>query len=126
MRHNGQRPLAIGFWFSLGHATVVCALALGVVFAAAAVTDLMPALRSVGAFVGGGVSGTFLCVIGVLNLLVLVDIVKGFRRAHAADHGHAHVEQLLAQRGFITLLKVTGPLPTRLPASTWGTWVTSS
>jgi high-affinity nickel permease len=34
LQHDGQRPLAIGFWFSLGHATVVCALALGLVFAA--------------------------------------------------------------------------------------------
>jgi len=104
LMQKGQRPLGIGFFFSLGHSTIVVAVALGVVFAAAAVKHGLPDLRNLGGIIGAGVSGLFLWVIGVLNLTVLLDIVRTWREARAGKHSHAHLEQLLAQRGLLNRL----------------------
>src|SRR6476646_4961233 len=69
---EGQRPLSVGFYFSLGHSTVV--FVVGVLVAAG-----VRGLRGGGSalhFVGPAVSGTFLLTIGVLNLLALIGIVR--------------------------------------------------
>lgn len=104
MMQKGKRPLGIGFFFSLGHSTIVFALALGIIFAATAVRQQLPALQNLGGIIGAGVSGTFLWVIGVLNLLVLLDILHVWRQAGTGKHSHAHLEELLAKRGFINRL----------------------
>jgi nickel/cobalt transporter (NiCoT) family protein len=104
MLQKGKRPLSVGFFFSLGHSTVVCALAIGVALAAGAVKAELPQLKDVGALIGAGVSGTFLWIIGVLNLLVLLDILKIWRSARAGAHSHAHLETLLQKRGLLNRL----------------------
>ena len=101
---KGRRPLGIGFFFSLGHSTVVLGLAVAIVFAAAAVKQELPALRNLGGLIGAGVSGTFLWIIGGLNLLVLLDMLKLWRRARSGKHSHDHLEQLLRQRGLLNRL----------------------
>jgi high-affinity nickel-transport protein len=101
---KGRRPLGVGFFFSLGHSTVVLALAIGIAFAAAAVTTRLPALKSVGVLIGTGVSGAFLWIIGILNLLVLLDILSVWRRSRAAAHSHAHLDALLQKRGLLNRL----------------------
>ncbi len=101
---KGQKPLGVGFFFSLGHSTIVLLLAVGIAFAAVAVKDHLPALKDIGALVGASVSGLFLWIIGVLNLLVLLDILKVWQQAKTGTHSHAHLEQLLAQRGLINRL----------------------
>src|ERR1700757_4429178 len=60
---RGRKPLGVGFFFSLGHSTVVFCLALGLVFAAAVVKQELPQLRSAGALIGTGISGAFLWLI---------------------------------------------------------------
>lgn len=104
MLHKGKRPLGVGFFFSLGHSTIVFALALGIIFAATAVKQQMPALQNLGGIIGASVSGAFLWVIGVLNLIVLLDILHVWRQAKTGKHSHAHLEELLAQRGFMNRL----------------------
>jgi len=104
MLQKGERPLGIGFFFSLGHSTIVFALAVGIIFAATAIKQELPALQNLGGIIGAGVSGTFLWVIGILNLLVLLDILHVWRQAKTGKHSHAHLEELLAQRGFINRL----------------------
>jgi nickel/cobalt transporter (NiCoT) family protein len=104
MLQKSKRPLGIGFFFSLGHSTIVFALAIGIVLAATAVKQQLPALQNLGGIIGAGVSGMFLWVIGILNLLVLLDIVHVWRQAKTGKHSHAHLEELLAQRGFINRL----------------------
>jgi nickel/cobalt transporter (NiCoT) family protein len=101
MLQRGERPLGIGFFFSLGHSTVVLLLAIGVVFAAVLMRRDPPAWQEAGGVIGAGVSGTFLCVIGILNLVVLLDILKVWRGAEPHRHSHPHVEDLLARRGFL-------------------------
>ncbi len=104
MLQKGQKPLAVGFFFSLGHSTVVFALAIGVAFAATAVKAALPELQTLGAIIGAGVSGTFLWIIGILNLLVLLDILKVWRKAKAGTHSHSHLEALLNKRGLLSRL----------------------
>jgi high-affinity nickel-transport protein len=104
MLQKGKQPLGVGFFFSLGHSTVVLALAIGIAFAATAVKAGLPQLQNWGALIGTGVSGSFLWFIGVLNLLVLLDILKIWQTAKTGNHSHAHLEALLQKRGLLNRL----------------------
>jgi nickel/cobalt transporter (NiCoT) family protein len=104
MLQKGKRPLGVGFFFSLGHSTVVLALAVAIAFATTAAKSELPQLKSMGAVLGAGVSGTFLWIIGVLNLLVLLDILKVWRKAKSGTHSHAHLDLLLQKRGLLNRL----------------------
>jgi high-affinity nickel-transport protein len=104
MLQKGKQPLGVGFYFSLGHSTVVLALAIGIAFAATAVKAELPQLKDMGAVIGASVSGTFLWIIGILNLLVLLDVLKIWRSAKLGTHSHAHLETLLQKRGLLNRL----------------------
>ncbi|HYP68328.1 MAG TPA: HoxN/HupN/NixA family nickel/cobalt transporter [Thiobacillaceae bacterium] len=101
---KGQKPLGIGFFFSLGHSTVVFVLALAMVFAATTVKQELPELQHFGGLIGASVSGVFLWLIGILNLLLLLDMLKIWRQAKGGQHGHAHLDELLAKRGLLNRL----------------------
>jgi high-affinity nickel-transport protein len=101
---TGQKPLGIGFFFSLGHSTVVFVLALVIVFAASTVKQGLPELQHYGGLIGAGVSGLFLWLIGILNLLLLLDMLKLWRLAKTGQHSHAHLDQLLSKRGLLNRL----------------------
>src|SRR6185295_884111 len=78
MLAQGKRPLGVGFFFSLGHSTVVFALVAGLAIAVKTVDSAIPAFQHYGGSIGASVSGTFLWVIGILNLIVLIDILRIF------------------------------------------------
>ena len=84
--HGGKRPLGVGFFFSLGHSTIVFALTIGLALAAGAVEGAIPSLQRVGGTIGASVSGTFLLLIGMLNLLVLTDTVRMWRGIKIGRH----------------------------------------
>jgi high-affinity nickel-transport protein len=102
---DGQRPLAVGFFFSLGHSTIVFALALG--FTAGirglggAVADDGSWLHAATGVIGPSISGAFLWVIGVLNLVVLVSIVRVFRRMREGGFDERELEARLDERGMM-------------------------
>src|SRR5262249_24684669 len=73
-----RKPMGVGFFFSLGHSTIVLALVAGLAAATRAVDSHIPAFQTYGGLIGASVSGTFLWVIGILNLIVLIDIVRVF------------------------------------------------
>jgi high-affinity nickel-transport protein len=104
MLQKRRKPLGVGFFFSLGHSTIVLCLAIAIAVAAAAIKQELPDMRHVGAIVGAGVSGTFLWIIGILNLLVLLDILGVWRHAKRGRHDHRHLEELLSQRGLLNRL----------------------
>jgi high-affinity nickel-transport protein len=104
MLQKGRRPLGVGFFFSLGHSTVVLVLAIAITFAAAAVKQDLPELKNIGGTLGASVSGIFLWIIGVLNLLVLLDILGVWKKAKAGTHDHTHLEDLLVRRGLLNRL----------------------
>jgi nickel/cobalt transporter (NiCoT) family protein len=105
---RGRRPLSVGFWFSLGHSTIVFALsfllAAGVKALAGQVTNGGSQLHAITGVVGASVSGVFLWVLGLLNLAVLVGIVKVFRRMRGGGFDEAELEAQLDKRGFMNRL----------------------
>ncbi|MHB8620794.1 MAG: HoxN/HupN/NixA family nickel/cobalt transporter [Chloroflexota bacterium] len=105
---EGKRPVGAGFFFSLGHSTVVLLIALGLGFAARAVVsgvvDSGGALHSIGGMVGTSISGVFLLLIGLLNLAVLRDIVRTYRRMKRGQYDRASLEDQLTTGGVMTRL----------------------
>lgn len=101
---KGERALGVGFFFSLGHSTIVLVLAIVVAFAAASVAGRIPQFAEIGGLIGASVSGTFLVLVGVLNLVVLLDILGVWKQARTGRHSHAHLEALLAKRGLLNRL----------------------
>ncbi len=85
LMQDGKRPIAVGFYFSLGHSTIVVAVTLAIVLGAAAVKDHLPNLEGMGGFVGTGISGAFLFVIAAINAIVLIDIVRAVRKVRAGE-----------------------------------------
>jgi len=102
---DGQRPVSVGFFFSLGHSTVVFLLALaftvGIRGLSGAVSDDGSTLHQATGLIGPTVSGTFLTIIGILNLLVLIHIWKIFRRMRNGHYSEAELEDQLERRGFM-------------------------
>src|SRR4051812_27849280 len=80
---SGPKPLSVGFWFSLGHSTIVFALAFllsaGVKTLAGQVGNDGSELHSITGVIGASVSGVFLWILGILNLIVLLGIIRVFR-----------------------------------------------
>ena len=98
---DGKRSLGTGFFFSLGHSSIVFALAAGLAIAAKTVNSKVGAFHDYGTYVGAGVSGTFLWIIGILNLLVLLDIVRIYRQIKTGRYDKEKLEERLLDRGFM-------------------------
>jgi high-affinity nickel-transport protein len=102
---EGRRPLSAGFFFSLGHSSVVFALGmlvvLGVRGLSGAVADEGSTLHTATGLIGPVVSGSFLLLIGMLNLIALVGIVRIFRRLRHGDLDEDELERQLASRGLM-------------------------
>lgn len=113
---EGQRPLSVGFWFSLGHSSIVFGLALllslGLKALAGPVRDDDSHLHEVTGLIGTTVSGAFLYLIAGINLVILAGIWKVFRRMRSGHFDEAALEQQLNNRGFMNRLlgRVTGSI----------------
>jgi nickel/cobalt transporter (NiCoT) family protein len=105
---EGKRPVSVGFWFSLGHSSVVfglvALLALGVRALAGQVENDSSTLQSTSSLVGTVVSGTFLYVIAIINFVVLVGVVQVFRRMRHGEFDEAALEEQLNSRGLMNRL----------------------
>ena len=103
---QGQRPVSVGFWFSLGHSTIVFGLvtllALGIRALAGPLADDASLLQHVTGVVGTAVSGTFLYLIGIVNLVILIGIARVFVRMRRGDFDEPALERQLARRGLLT------------------------
>jgi nickel/cobalt transporter (NiCoT) family protein len=98
---EGKRSLGVGFFFSLGHSTIVFSLAAGLAVAASTVNSKIPTFQDFGGYIGASVSGTFLIIIGILNLLVLMDILRIYRDAKRGSLDQQKLEERLHDRGFM-------------------------
>ena len=102
---EGKRPLSVGFWFSLGHSTIVVALTLllglGLKGLGVQLTNDKSGLHNFGGLVGTTVSGTFLYLIAIINLVVLVGILKVFRQMRRGEFDEATLEEHLNNRGLM-------------------------
>jgi high-affinity nickel-transport protein len=98
---KGKRPLGVGFFFSLGHSTIVLGLSVGIAFAAKAASSFQHGFQNTGGVIGTTVSGSFLYLIAALNLVVLVGIMRMWKQAKAGTYKQEELDELLAQRGFM-------------------------
>jgi high-affinity nickel-transport protein len=102
---DGQRPLSVGFYFSLGHSTIVFSLAfllsIGVRAIAGPVEHDSSALHHYTNVIGTSVSGTFLYLIAVVNLIILVGILRVFRQMRRGSYDEASLEAELNKRGLL-------------------------
>src|SRR5207244_4689263 len=98
---DGKRPLGTGFFFSLGHSTIVFSLTAALAVGAASLNAQIPTMQAYGSTIGASVSGIFLLLIGALNLLVLLEVVGVFRRMKRGQYDEENLERALANQGFL-------------------------
>jgi high-affinity nickel-transport protein len=101
---DGKRPLSVGFFFSLGHSSVVFLLALLLSFGlriGGAVENNGSSLHTVTGFVGTLVSGSFLYLIAAINFAILVGILRVFRGMRRGDFDEGRLEEHLNNRGLM-------------------------
>ena len=102
---DGERPLSVGFWFSLGHSSIVFCLAFllnfGIRALNIAVSNNSSALHKWTGIIGTSVSGTFLYLIGAINLVVLFSIIKVMKEMREGRYDDEELERQLESRGFM-------------------------
>ncbi len=105
LMQEGKRPVTVGFFFSLGHSTIVVLATATVAATAMAFKQQFDEFHAVGGIVGTLVSTFFLLAIAIMNIIILVGVYKTFQRVKA---GGRYVEEdlnaLLAGRGFLSCL----------------------
>ena len=105
LMQEGKRPIAIGFFFSLGHSTVVIAAAILIAITASSLQQSFPGLIEAGGLVGTSVSVIFLFAIAMINLVVLVGVFRVFRRAKRGEYyGEEEPNVFVVQRGLLSRL----------------------
>ena len=100
-READRRRVGVGFFFSLGHSTVVAAMVVALVVATRLARADLPLLREVGGPLGTAFSGGFLTLVGLVNLVVLIDLVGTARRARVGDADPAALEGEPGGRGLL-------------------------
>jgi high-affinity nickel-transport protein len=101
LMQQDKAPVSVGLFFSLGHSTIVVALSAAIAFAATLVHAALPGLASIGGVVGTSISALFLYAIAGINLAVLVDVYRTFRRVERGGaYADAAVDLSLERRGF--------------------------
>src|SRR5437016_1920368 len=105
---SGKKPVGVGFFFSLGHSTVVLLIAVALGLAVKSLVQGVVGgngeLRNVGGAVGTLVSGGFLVLIGVLNLVILIDIVRVYRKLRRGEYDRESLDNELMTGGVMTRL----------------------
>jgi nickel/cobalt transporter (NiCoT) family protein len=103
-----KNPVGVGFFFSLGHSSVVFLMAVLLAVSVQWAQRELPQWQEMGGVVGTIVSGCFLLLIGILNAIILFDLKRVFLKLRKGTYNEEEVEQLLLNRGF--LARFAGPL----------------
>jgi high-affinity nickel-transport protein len=111
-----QSALGVGFYFSLGHSTVVFLMVLATALITRWTQHALPHLQGIGGIISTTVSGGFLILIGLLNLFIWLDIYLIFQKMRRGDDDPGALEDLLLARGLIA--RIAGPL-FRLVSRSW-------
>ncbi|HEY1921860.1 MAG TPA: HoxN/HupN/NixA family nickel/cobalt transporter [Tepidisphaeraceae bacterium] len=85
LMQEGQRPLLVGFFFSLGHSTIVLLLSVAIALTAARIQTHFPEFQHVGGLIGTSISAIFLLIIAAINLLVLRAVIGAFRKVKQGE-----------------------------------------
>lgn len=100
-------PVGVGFYFSIGHSTVVFLMAVLLGISVKWAKSELPHFQDIGGTIGTLVSGFFLVLIGVLNLIILISLIKLFSQLRHQHVNEEDVDALLEARGFIS--RFVGP-----------------
>ncbi len=102
LMQDGQRPLGVGFFFSLGHSTIVVLLSVLIALTTAHLQSRFGDLHRVGGLIGTSVSALFLLVIATINLLVLRGVVDAFRRVRRGEpYNEQSLDAAMGQLGIM-------------------------
>ncbi|HYA57768.1 MAG TPA: HoxN/HupN/NixA family nickel/cobalt transporter [Thermoplasmata archaeon] len=99
--NEGRRPLTVGTWFSLGHSTIVVAMVGLLVIALNFIDRTYNTFAAVGATLGTIISGVFLVIIGLVNLVIVGEVYRMFRGLRTGELDSAALEHQMQQRGFL-------------------------
>jgi nickel/cobalt transporter (NiCoT) family protein len=115
---DGQRPKAVGFWFAMGHSTLVLVMAVLVMVGAHAVgtlsDDHSPTRHALG-FAGTLASGLFLYLIAIMNVIAMIGIYRAFAKLRHGSYSDGEIEAALNDRGF--LARLLRPIMNRITRS---------
>jgi high-affinity nickel-transport protein len=105
LMNEGKKPLSLGYFFSLGHSTIVVVIGAGIVIAEktvyGAVAHSGSGLEQFGGIFGTIVSASFLYLIALLNIVILAGIIAVFRRMRHGEFDEAELEKQLENRGLM-------------------------
>jgi high-affinity nickel-transport protein len=105
LMQEGKRPVAVGFFFALGHSTVVVVASVAVALTANALSGELASYRAIGGVIGTSASALFLFVIAIANLIVLRGVYRAFRLVERnAEVSEENIDALLHQRGWLARL----------------------
>src|SRR5579859_6675640 len=102
LMQEDKKPVAVGFFFSLGHSTIVVGLTVAIAIATTFVSTAIPSLKSAGGLIGTSVSAGFLYLIALINFLVLWEIFLAFRKVRRGEeYDDKSLDEFLNQRGLM-------------------------
>ncbi len=100
LMQDNKRPVAVGFFFSLGHSTIVVLMSVAIAVTAATIKKDFPGLQQVGGLIGTAVSALFLLAIAVINMIVLWDVYHTFQSVkRGGTYDERTLDEFLNQRG---------------------------
>jgi high-affinity nickel-transport protein len=102
LMQDGRRPIAVGFFFSLGHSTIVVALVLAIAVTTTALQGRFAALKDIGGMIGTSVSALFLFAIAAVNIVVLIQVYRALQTVKAGGRlAEDDVNHILAKSGML-------------------------
>ena len=99
--NDGKRPLTVGTWFSLGHSTIVCGMIVALVVVTEFIQRQYDTFASVGAVLGTLISGVFLFVIGIVNVIIVLEVYRMFRGVRDQKLDQKALDEQMNKRGFL-------------------------
>ena len=102
LMQEDKKPISVGFFFSLGHSTIVVLLTIAIALTAGNIQENMPQFKEVGGLIGTSVSALFLLFIAALNIVILWDVFNTFQSVkNGGSYNEDSLNELLNQRGLL-------------------------
>jgi high-affinity nickel-transport protein len=109
LMQEGERPIGVGFFFSLGHSTIVILLSVVIAITASQIQEKFPTMQRFGGLIGTTVSALFLVIIAVINMFVLYEVVRAFRKVKRGEaYDEKSLRETLSQLGLMG--RIFGPV----------------
>ncbi|WP_073977807.1 HoxN/HupN/NixA family nickel/cobalt transporter [Erythrobacter donghaensis] len=108
LMQDGQRPIAVGFWFAMGHSGIIAIASIAIALTASALAQFS-AFKDVGGVLATAVSALFLFTIAGMNLVILRSVWRTFAHVRAGgDYAEDDLDLLMGGRGLLS--RLFGPM----------------